>query len=283
MAKHIKINERVSETDIYVFGKNPETGLFTYSRPIYTEEASVVAEAVNKAIKEDYNNARGFRGGLAVDTKTGALYNMNAFKGISANRKLMEQSKSSLWLPTIEEGFLLDDAKMLPLERLIDFGVAVFSADAPNKEMADVLVEEAKKRNYTLPVLASFKSLGLKDGGKEYGVMPEFVSESGLITGADAEKILMRFYFLNSGVRRLFHYRGGFWGAYWGGDLGSFGAGCRVERISGEASAKNLQGMINSQIEQNFTKQRRDLEEKLENVSAKEKEIVESAEAILGR
>lgn len=278
----VEINERIKEAAIYIFNKNPETGLFTYSRPLSVEEAECVAEAANASIRKEYKDAEGLRKGLSVDGKKGVLYNMNTFKGILANRELMKQSNNALRFSTISEGFLLHDAKMLPSGELMDFGLAVYSIGKLNKKLSESLVAKAQSKNYALPLLASFVSLGLQDGGEEYGVTSTLVSDADLITGTDAVNLLERFANVgNSGVQRLGRYDGG-WCADWD-NLGSFYAGCRVGRVSGKASAKNLRTLIQAQIEQNFSEKRKKLEVKLQEISMSEKKCIDSAESTLSR
>ncbi|MEK6848840.1 MAG: hypothetical protein AABX65_04375, partial [Nanoarchaeota archaeon] len=227
------------------FSKNSKTGLFTYSRPFTLEESQEVAFAVNKAIKEKYENAHGLREGLSVDENTYALYNMNTFKGILGSQELTRQSSRALRFCTIEEGLLLHKAKMLPSGELMDFGLAVYTAGSPNEGIAKSLVQQAQEKGYALPVLASFPSLELQNTGEEYGITPRLVSGIGLLSGEDALCLLKDndFCVVKSGVRGLYRLRNGSWGAFWYG-LGGFDAGCRVGRVSGEASAKNLQDMV---------------------------------------
>jgi hypothetical protein len=51
MAK-ITINQRIGGTDLYIFNKDSETGLFTYSRPLSLDEAQAVAKSVNTQIPQ---------------------------------------------------------------------------------------------------------------------------------------------------------------------------------------------------------------------------------------
>ncbi len=276
------INGRIEETDFYVFSKNSETGLFTYSRLLNLEEANAVATAVNNTIKEKYGNARGLREGLSVDEKKASLYNMNTFKGILANRELMRQSKGTLRFCTIQEGLLLHKAKMLPLGELMDFGLAVYNSDLPNEGIAKSLVQQAQEKKYSLPILASFPSVDLEKGGEEYGVTPKLVSGIGLLSGKDALCLLKGndFFVVKSGVQRLGRGRGCGWGACWG-YLGSFGADCRVGRVSGEASAKNLQDMVDAQVKEYFEEQESNLRSKLQELKKKKRNVFASAESIL--
>jgi hypothetical protein len=158
---------------------------------------------------------------------------MSTLKGILANKALMTQTQRSVWFPTIQEGLALHDAQLLPSGELMDFGLAFFTAEGPDKEIAVSLATIATEKKYELPILASFNAFGLKLGGQRYGVMPTFVSEDELVTGEDAKNTLKRFsYVEDSGVRRLFRGTDGGWYAGWGYVLDDFGGYCGVGRIS---------------------------------------------------
>ncbi len=280
---NVEINQRIEGTDLYIFSKNSQTGVFTYSRPLHIEESKLVAEVVNASIKDAYANAKGLRQGLTVDEKTAALYNMNTFKGILANRELMKQTRGTLWFPTVQEGLLLHDAKLLPLGELMDFGLAVYSIGNPNKKLSESLVAQARDKNYALPILASFKALDLQSGGEEYGVTPEIVSDAHLTIGADAVELFKKFLNVGkSGVQRLYWNYVVDWVAGRDG-LDDFYAYCRVGRVSGEANAKNLQALVQFQVEKNFSRRRRELEQQLQEVSVNENDCIKSAETILDR
>ncbi len=281
------INERIEETDFYVFSKNTETGLLTYSKPFELEESQAVAKAVNKAIKEKYGNARGLREGLSVDEKKASLYNMNTFKGILGSQELARQSNGALRFCTIEEGLLLHKAKMLPSGELMDFGLAVYSLGSPNEGIAKSLVQQAQEKGYSLPILASFPSLELQNTGEEYGITPKLVSEVGLLSSEDASRLLKEnnFNIGSSGVQRLGRGRGCGWGADWDflDYFCGFGADCRVGRVSGEASAKNLQDMVDAQVKKDFDVKESDLQSKLRELKAEKRRVIISVEKILSR
>ncbi|MDO8563928.1 MAG: hypothetical protein Q7R87_02880 [Nanoarchaeota archaeon] len=259
-------NQRIEGTSIYVFSKDNKSGLFTYSRPISLDEGKVSSNNVS---------------GLNV-AENGVLYNMSTLRGIQANRKLMAQTKGNVWLPTINEGLLLNDSKLLPSGELMDFGIALYGAGNPDKEIAEKLMADAKQKGYQVPILASFKSIDLKSGGKRYGSTPIFVSQDGLITGEDAKETLKRFSYVgDSGVRGLGRYGCGDWYADWDDDLGNSSEGYRVGRVSAVGSAQNLKELVEAQIKQNYSNARSELELKLQEINSQEKLCVESAEKIL--
>lgn len=235
------INQRIADTGIFVFGYNPQTLLFTYSRPFTIEEAKLVADETNQVIASQYGNARGLRDGLQA--RNNELINMSTLKGILANRALMRRTNNQQWLPTIKEGIQLQARGLLSSGVLIDFGLALYDNKNPDEEIAQVLSATAEEKGYVTPVLASFKSLDLAEGGRHYGVTPQIVSVDGLTFGDEAKKLLDKnsFYKGNSGVRRLFRYGYGGWIADWNFDLDNFAEGCRVGRFSAEGSAKKLE------------------------------------------
>jgi len=235
------INQRIANTDIFVFGYNPQTQTFTYSRPFTAEEAEVSAKETNQAIASHYGNANGLRGGLQA--RNGELINMSTLKGIAANRELMRRTNGEQWLPTIEEGIELQRKGMLPSGVLIDFGLALYDSQNPDKEIAQSLSATATREGYVTPVLASFKSLDLVSGGKAYGVTPQIVSPSGLVFGEEAKKLLSEnsFYKGSSGVRGLCRYGDGDWDASWDVFLDDFGEDWRVGRFSAVGSAQKLE------------------------------------------
>ena len=233
------INQRVADTDIFVFGFSPETASFSYSRQFTPEEAESLSQATNQAIK-GYNGARGLRQGLTVIG--GELANMSTLKGIVANKVLMNTSNGEKRFSTIAEGLALNEAGMLTPNVLIDFWIALYDGESPDTDIAQAMMAVAKSRGYTTPILASFASLGLASGGKRYGVTPQLASENGLITGQEAVKLLEKFaYKGNSGVRRLSRCRDDVWNAGWDVDLDGFYGGCRVGRYSTEGDEKKLE------------------------------------------
>ncbi|MBU0977826.1 MAG: hypothetical protein KKD18_05400 [Nanoarchaeota archaeon] len=262
------INQRIANTNLYVFSRDPAAGLFTYSRPITPDEGRDVAGQIT------------INGGLGA-TNEGVLYNMSTLKGIVANRALMKQTGGKVWFPTISEGLSLHDAGLLPKGELMDFGIVVYNGGNPDKEIAQALTETARQKGYALPILASFTSLDLNIGGERYGFTPVIVSEDGLITGTDATDTLKRFITGDSGVRRLCRGRLGDWDAGWYVDLDGFGEYCRVGRVSAVGSEKNLRELVSSQIEQNYNAQRRKLEQQMQSLREQERECVASAEKVL--
>jgi len=235
------INQRVNNTDIFVFGYNPQTNLVTYSRPFNAKEAESLAEGTNQVIASQYADVTGLRKGLSAN-KDGELYNMSTLKGIVANRVLMERTKGEQWLPTIEELIQLQKKGMLSSEVLIDGGIALYDGKNPDEKIAKSLMTTAGEKGYSTPVLASFKSLGLTVGGKRYGVTPQIISADGLVHGAKAQTLLDENNFIkgDSGVRRLLWY-GGLWLADWDDDLDGFLDDCRVGRFTAVGSREKLE------------------------------------------
>lgn len=277
-----QINQRVEGTNLFVYSHKPETGIFAYFRPFSVDEARALAADTNKSIR-DYG-VKGLKGSeLYADEDTGELVRVSTLREILANRTLMHQANGKKWLPTISEGLELQKAGLYRPGILINHGIALYSADASDEEIAKTLVATAEKQGYTLPVLAPFKSLGLKAGGARYGVTPEIVSPEGLIQGRDAERMLRgNFRWVgNSGVHRLDRVGVGVWDADWDNDLDYFSEVCRVVGFSAEGSVQNLRDIIQGEIKSNYDSQRRKLEAELNELSAREKSTIESAEKAL--
>lgn len=233
------INKRIANTDIFILNYNPESGIYTYSKPFTQEEAQTLADETNKTIGSQYQGAKGLRQGLRVIG--GELANMSTLKGIVANNILMQMSQGQRWLSTIAEGLALDEAGMLTPNVLIDFGTTLYDREAPDKDIAQAMMAVANERKYATPILASFTSLGLAQGGERYEVTPQLASAKGLIMGQDAVKALEKFaYKGNSGVRRLGRVGDGGWFAGWDDGLGDFFEYCRVGRYSAEGDEKKL-------------------------------------------
>lgn len=278
----VEINQRIEGTDIYVFSKDPATGLFAYSRPITADEGNELARQVT------------INGGLKATEdgflyNIGVLYNMSTLKGIDANRKLMKATDGKVWFPTIPEGLLLDDAGLLPNWQLMDFGIALFDSREPDEEIAQALTETAKQRGYALPLLLSFKSLDLTEGGKRYGFTPSIVSADGLISGNDAVEALKRFRRVgDSGVLRVYHDDVGCWNACWDDILDSLNENCRGGRVSAIGSKKNLTDLVYSKVRQSIDEQRAghrtqigQLQARLQALDEQEKATLASAERVL--
>ncbi len=235
------INQRITNTEIFVFNYDSKTKLYTYSRPFSAEEAELVAKETNQDIKSQYDNAKGLKEGLSA--REGELFNMSALKGIVANKVLAKITDNQQWLPTIAEGVQLHKARMLPSGVLIDFGIALYDSEAPDREIAQALSATAREKGYSLPVLASFKSLDLAKGGERYAVSPKIISAEGLIVGDEARKFLEENFNWagNSGVHGL--GRGGDygWDAGWCGHLDCFCKVCRVGRVSSLGTKEKLE------------------------------------------
>ena len=234
------INQRIEGTDIYVFSRGDEES-YTFFRPFELDEAKQLADATNRLIA-DYD-VKGLNGrGLEVDEGRTEIFNISTLRGILANRTLMQQTDGQSWFPTIGEGVKLQRAGLYRDGILIDHGLALYSEENPDAEIAASLVADAQRLSLALPALVSFNSLDLEQGGTRYGITPKLVSKKGVISGKEAERVLGESFRWvgNSGVLGLGRYGGG-WGASWGGVLGSFGTGCRVGRFIAVGDAQKLQ------------------------------------------
>jgi len=240
-----EINQRVDGTDIFVFNYNPETKLYTYSRPFNVDEVNDLARESNQVIASQYSNTNQlvWGNGLEAYKHTGELINMSTLKAIVANRVLMKRTNGKQWLPTIKEGIELRRHNMLPPEVMIDFGLVLYDGLYPDKEIAQSLIATVKAQNYAMPVVASFKSLDLKIGGVIYSVMPQIVSADGLYHGNEAESLLTNHFpkRANYGVHKVCLDTDGRWDASRAGVLDKFDLFCSAGRISTKDSMQTLE------------------------------------------
>ncbi|MBM3232732.1 hypothetical protein FJZ18_01030 [Candidatus Pacearchaeota archaeon] len=258
------INQIITNTDIFVFSYNPQTKLYTYSRPFTLQEATLLATDTNTFIKNNYASAKGLQGSLDVDPVTAEIYNISTLKGILVNQVLTDKTKETnnpQRLPTIQEGIQhynagLLNANALCKDILVDHGIAVYSDDNPDQEVAQALIEtsrtavlnSAEQEINVLPLVASFSSLGLRPGGKCYGVLPVIVSSKGLIYGEKAQDFLNDNNFIQdiNGVHGVVWDYYDSWCASWDDNLNIFYSNCRLGRLIAEGSAEILEDEIRS-------------------------------------
>ena len=176
-----------------------ENTKYIVARPFRGDEAKAVYEEVTGRIRKDFKNAPVFKQYFEFNEQTGQINGLNTYFGILINNTL---SKNGLWIPTIQEAKQLDASGKLSNNVYRDFGMAVYSKDNPNQEVAKRLIKEAKKRGWELPVLAPFKALG--------------IIKTGVKSGKQATELLDKFtYKRDSGACGLGRGRGGDWGAGW--------------------------------------------------------------------
>src|SRR3989344_2482540 len=94
---------------------------------------------------------------------------------------------NGLWLPSLLEGKALDSQGKLSNDAYRDFGVAGYSIDNPNKEIAEILVPRAKELGFETPLIVPFRAMDYRtESGK---VKPFFVeSPQGITQGKEAQR-----------------------------------------------------------------------------------------------
>lgn len=226
---------------------SPVVQKYVFSKSLQGDYAREVCKEVKARVARDFKNASAFKQPFEFDEQDGLIKGSNLFYGIVVNEEL---SKEGSWIPTIVEAKKLDAAGRLSNGVYRDFGMAVYSANGQNAEIAKILVNEADKRGWKTPILAPFNALKLKKGGKDYGVTVSFTDNtSGVITGDEAREYLQaQFkYTSNNGARRLLRNGVGSWLASWDGLANSRAYG-RVDFVCGEATAQNLEGAVLEQF-----------------------------------
>lgn len=267
----IPINQRIANTDLFVFSKDSETGLYTYSRSFLDkrEVEDLVIEA-NYKIDTEYGKADCFRfGGLRVDLNKNDIYGLCIFRGIVVNDMLMKLSGGNSRLPTIKEGDLMHRARMYVGDMCVVFGIKI--QEGANVKEVRKLDASLKRNNIPYPVLVSFSSLGLKKGGPRYGhgVVPFLTSTEGILSGKAAERILEGFSFPASNN-------------YLGINIGNrdtwqdtaLNESCtatnmRITRITTIGTRGDLKKIAEEQIEGRFSLPNRDLRERIRGLQQK--------------
>lgn len=182
-------NQRIAGTDIYIFSKDTQTGKLTYARPFTEAEARAVATATNECTLKKYTDIKGLQYDLGIDPENNALTNVSVLSGILANRELIRLSHNASRFPTLQEGFLLNQADLLPSDKNQLLGIVVYDANKKYIANAHTLGKEAKQKGYAFPLIASFKSLDLRTI-KDGEVTPTIMSPEGIFCGVNSQALL---------------------------------------------------------------------------------------------
>ena len=239
MAKDIA--KSTAQSNMHVL--EPIIDKYVFAKPLQGDEAKAVYEEVQGRIKKDFKNAPEFNGYFKFNEQTREINGSDLYHGILINKVLNQEG---LWLPTFIQGKKLDDLGKLSNQVYRDFGVAGYSNNNPNKDIAERLIKGAEKRGWELPILASFNALKLI----KTGVKISFDKNTqGIITGDEAKQYLDKNfdYKANAGVRRLGRGSVGGWVAAWYRLGGSLDPG-RVDFVCGEATTKNLERAVLTDI-----------------------------------
>ncbi len=143
-----------------------------------------------------------------------------------------------LWIPGLLEAKVLESQGKLERGTYGDYGFVIYSNDNPNKQVAEVLVSQAKELGLKLPLIVPFKALNYSVEGKE--IKPSFVkSPQGIISGKEAQDEInfLKYHKANSGINGLMHNEIGCWTNC---SLDASDDDGRVDWVCGEASRKIL-------------------------------------------
>lgn len=220
---------------------------YIFSKPLQGDNAREVYKEVKERVAKDFRGAPEFDAYFEFNKQTGEINGSNTYYGILIGDVLR---KSGLWLPTIAEAKKLDVAGKLKNDVWREYGIAVYDNQAPNSEIAKILVEEACKRDWQLPILAPFKALKLRKDRNQQEVGISFSKDAqGIILGEEAKEYLAKQidYKGSNGACRLYRGRLGYWGAD-DGDLRDSSDYGRVDFVCGEATTKNLESAIIEEI-----------------------------------
>jgi hypothetical protein len=156
-----------------------------------------------------------------------------------------------LWIPGLLEARTLESQGKLENGVYRDYGVAAYDGEGPNKELARVLVPQARVLGVEFPLVVPYRALDFNVEGKDFSA--SFVQNPrGIISGEDAERELSSLnYRGNSGVRWLGRYGGGLWLAVWGSLDGSDDDG-RVDWVCGEATRAELEDAHSSLLDRKY-------------------------------
>ena len=216
---------------------------YVFSRPLRGEEAKKVFDEVVARVKADYEGVPAFNRYFQYNEETGEIQGSNVPYCILANQVL---GKEGLWLPTIKEAKKLDKKGKLTNGVYRDYGVAVFSAENPNSEIVQRIIEQARDRGWNLPILAPYKSVEMaKSGDFPQGLAINLNDSPAIMFGEKARQYLEDSfdYEGNSGAQWVCRNTGGSWSAYWNWFVSSNSDG-RVDWLCGEATRAELSDMV---------------------------------------
>lgn len=205
-----KNNEKNDE----IILSSPEIQIPTFAKRFRGDDAKEVYNAVISRISKDFENAPIFNSYFKFNEETQEINGSDLYHGILINDELR---KNGLYLPSVIEGKALDASEKLTNGFYRDYGIAVYSNNSPNSELAMKLVEEADKRTLELSLLVPFSALKLgKVADKN---VPVLLREEikGIMTGEQTQKYLDEHFNRqgNSGVQRSGRGGDGDWGANW--------------------------------------------------------------------
>lgn len=233
-----------------------ESGKHGFVQPLGENLARQVYDEAERIIAKDYSAHPWFQ-----QDKCYRKADKDGIHGSSFDLNVVYNSilrQMGLGLPGVVEMKHLDSVRALGSGVYRECGIVQFTGKGVNQDLADVIGAEAKKRGWNLPiVIPSYNPIGHRKGDNGFEVYllgdKEGVHlDKEVLTGDDAREFLRsNFSFVgDNGVQGLSRDRDGDWDADWC-DRYSSGDG-RVDFVSGVASAGNLQGIKDKELERNY-------------------------------
>lgn len=240
-----------------------------YLEPLQGDKAKGVYEATRELAKE-HVGFPGLEGHFRFNEEAGRIEGSNLAWLVLTNEVLAREKART---PTVSEFRTLEERGLLTSGVYRDMGLVVYSGKSPNESIAKKIEEEAKRRGWSLPVIAHPLNLTLSKD-RTYGLKEDAALTS---DGESAKGILSQFsYLVNSGARRLVRVRSDDWIANWDGFSDSYDVG-RVDFVRREASRNDSEAQeAIREIEEASAR-------KLEEYASKLRAVKEKALADLGK
>jgi hypothetical protein len=249
-AENIVLVRPADNVGNYVFAVRPS---FAFRKKVFEDTTSNPLE----------NGVKAFNGYWKIDETEREAKGSSTSLGLRLDKVIRPLG---LWVPGVLEAKVLDAKKELTDGVYRDFGMAVYNESNPNKEIAQKLVERAKKEGWDLPLLVPFRGLDYQLNPKaQYGVDVSMVDKpEGIIKGREASDILSKFAWkANSGAPRLLRNDDGAWFAvdYLARSLDYGRVG---DWICGEAARADLAKAYDSLSERKYGVKIRELQEQMQ-------------------
>lgn len=191
-------------------------------------------------LAREYGNAPAFRQYWKYNEETGEGNGSSPIWLVLENKVLARKGLRTL---TTTEGRQVDKQKRFSNGIYRDFELIVYSEENPNSDIAQILVPEAQRRGWTLPIIAHPLALDLRKSQNQYGV--EFLfgdNDSLIVTGEEAQRIIDSLdYKESSGVHRSFRGRDGSWGGGRDDLADSYEGGRGGDWVRGEATRSDFE------------------------------------------
>jgi hypothetical protein len=250
-AENIVLVRPADNAGNYVFAVRPS---FAFRKKIFEASVSNPLE----------NGINAFSGYWKPNEAEQEIKGSSTFLGLRLDKAIRP---FGLWVPGVLEARVLDAKKELTNSVYRDFGMAVYSDKVSNPEIAQKLVERAKKEGWDLPLLVPFRGLDYQLNSKvQYGVDVSMVEKpEGIVIGREASDILSKFNWkANSGALRVDRNAGGYWFADNDYLADSNDCGRVGDWICGEAARADLAKAYDSLNERKYGVKIRELQDQMQ-------------------